>query len=427
MNQGSLLTSRQFLPQFMTQFLGACNDNIFKNALIMLIVFKLSDALGLNAQLWVALASGVFMLPFFLFSITAGQLADKYCKSNLIIQLKFAEVLLMICAAIGLYSQNILWLMVTLFLLGVQATFFGPLKYAILPELLAKSALLRGNSLTGAGTFIAILIGTIIGGIFIMAPYGQTIISGILIVLALFGWLSAWCIPTTVYTNPTQAIHGNIFQEMGTLWKFASARKSLLLSIIGISWFWLFGSTLLSILPPFTKIILQGDEAVVTFFMAIFSIGIALGSLLYPQIAKAKLGKHAIYLSLLGLTLCTIDLGLSAHAHIEHSTLQNIHQFLSDPAHYRAVLDACGIAIFGGLYTVPLYTIIQIQTPDTHRAQVIALNNIMNALFMILGAVSLMGLTSIGCTIAQNLLVLAIGSSLVTGYLYLYRTDFRRS
>lgn len=422
MNQWSLLVSRQFFPQFITQFLGACNDNIFKNALIILIVFRLADSLALNAQLLVALASGLFILPFFLFSITAGQIADKYQKSQLVVQVKFAELLIMLCAAIGFYWQNMTFLMLVLFLLGIQAAFFGPLKYSILPELLKKDDLLTGNGLTGAATFVAILIGTILGGILIMRDRGPAIISGIIILLALLGWLSAWFVPKTAHTDPDQSFNNHLFQEMGKLLRYAQARKPVFLSILGISWFWLFGATILTLLPPLTKTILQGDETVVTFFMTIFSIGIALGSLIYATISKTQIRHHAVYLSLLALSLFTMDLGLSAHITNKSTNFMNITQFLSDSAHYRIILDAFGMALFGGLYTVPLYTMMQTHTPTTHRARMIALNNIMNALFMTVSAVALMSLTSIGCSLKNILLILSVGCLINTGAFYHHRS-----
>lgn len=422
MNQWSLLISRQFFPQFITQFLGACNDNIFKNALIILIVFRLADSLALDAQLLVALASGLFILPFFLFSITAGQIADKYRKSQLIMQIKLAELLIMLCAAIGFFWQNITFLMLILFLLGIQAAFFGPLKYSILPELLKKDDLLIGNGLTGAATFVAILIGTILGGVLIMHAQGPAIISGIIILLALLGWLSACLVPKTTHTNAEQPFNKHLFQETGKLLRFAHARKPVFLSILGISWFWLFGSTILTLLPPFTKTILQGDETVVTFFMTIFSIGIAIGSLIYTTISKTQIRHHAVYLSLLALSFFTMDLGFTAHITKQSTNFMNITQFLSDSTHYRIILDAFGMAFFGGLYTVPLYTLMQTHTPSTHRARMIALNNIMNALFMTLSAVVLMGLTSMGCSLKHIFLILSSGCFINTCAFYHHRS-----
>lgn len=421
MTQWMLLRSRQFLPHFISQFLGACNDNIFKNALIILIVFQLADSLAINAQFLVALASGLFILPFFVLSITAGQIADKYCKSKLIVQMKYAEFLIMLGGAIGFYTQNIPCLMVILLLLGIQATFFGPLKYAILPELLMKEDVIKANGLIGAATFLAILIGTILGGILIMRPAGRATISGIVVSMALLGCLSAWLIPTTQYTNPAQPVNGKILQEIRQLLMIARRYPLLFFSIIGISWFWLFGATILAILPPFTKTVLQGDETVVTFLMAIFSIGIAIGSLLYAKIAQIFLRSHIILVSLLGMSVCTLDLGWFISHLSHHSTLLNIKQFLSDVTHFRVIGDACGLAIFGGLYTVPLYTLIQTKTPTTHRARMIALNNIMNALFMIISALSLMGLTSMGYSPAQILAILTTGSIALTAILYFSR------
>ena len=254
-----------------------------------------------------------------------------------------------------------------------------------------------------------------------MASHGRAIISGILILLALFGCLTAWFIPRTPYTNPKQPVNTKVLQEMVALWQFSHARKTLFLSIVGISWFWLYGATLLSIFPTLTKTILHGDESVVTFFMALFSIGIAVGSILYTKIAKTKVQTKAIYWSLIGLTLFTADLSWSTSSPAGQVTLINLRQFLSDFSHYRIVLDASCVAVFGGLYTVPLYTLLQSRTPPTHRARIIAFNNIMNALLMIASAVSLMVLSSIGCSLARNLLILAIATGLTTTFFYRQR------
>ncbi|PJD92882.1 MAG: MFS transporter [Legionella sp.] len=415
-----LLTSRRLVPLFMTQFLGACNDNLLKNALVIFIVFHLSDSLGLNAQLFVAIASGLFILPFFLCSTTAGLLADKYKKSDLILRIKAVELLLMPLAALGFYLQNITILMTALFLIGIQATFFGPLKYAILPELLQEDELIAGNGLIEAGTFIAILLGTILGGTLMLHPHGKVIISSILMALAFLGWLSAWFIPASTHAQDHLVINFNLFQELQSLFQYTQLQKDIFLSMLGISWFWLFGATLLSTLPHYTKHVLHADQTVVTFFFALFSIGLALGSLLYTGMSKKKPHANAIYLSLLGMTVFTLDICRSSQAYISiHvDTLMNVHQFLSTPQSYGVIFDFCCIAILGGLYTVPLYTLLQSRTVAAHRARVMACNNIMNAGCMLVSALLIMSTASLHHSSLYMLWMLAAGTGVVTWLLY---------
>ena len=414
MNQWSLLISRRFLPQFLTEFISACSSNIFKNAVIIIIVYRLTDPLNLNTQFMVALASGIFILPFLLFSITAGQIADKYVKSELIFRIKCAELLIMIAAALGFYWQNIPFLMTVLFFLGTIDAFFGPLKYAILPELIDETNLLSGNALTSAGTFIAILIGTLLGTTLILKAHGQIILSGMLILLGGLGCVSAWLNPKTKHSNCLQEVNFKIFQEIRALYCFTRKHDSLLLIIYGIAWFWLYGLTLLTIFPNLAKIVLHGDESLVALFLAIFTIGIALGSLLYKKLGATKIKAPIIYLSLLGLTIFTLDLGCSTWRAKEQVELISWYSYSSHLSNYHMLVDAFCVAFFGGLYTVPLWTLLQTKTPLSHRSRVIAFTNIVSFMFMIMSSLALIVLAMIGCSIAQNLWFLSIGCACVT-------------
>ena len=288
-NQLKLFTTQRFLPLFITQFLGAFNDNIFKNALIILITFRIAEGLGLNAQLLVALAAGFFILPFFLFSATAGQLADRYEKSRMISVIKLFEVMLMALAAIGFYLQSTWFLMFVLFALGVQAAFFGPLKYAILPEHLHENELIAGNGLIEAGTFISILLGTILGGALILQKQGEYVISAVIMLVALAGWCSSLFIPRT-NTYPTKIkINYNFISETKNLLVYAKQKRDVFLCILAISWFWLFGATFLSELPVFAKDALHADQRIVILFMTLFSIGLAIGSMICNKLgSRAK-------------------------------------------------------------------------------------------------------------------------------------------
>ncbi|HNR11594.1 MAG TPA: MFS transporter, partial [Nitrosomonas europaea] len=263
-SQWKLLSSRRFLPFFVTQFLGAFNDNVFKNALVILITYTTMDNAGLSPQIMVTLAAGIFILPFFIFSATAGQLADKWDKARLIRHVKFVEIILMGGAAAGFYLDSVILLMMILFLMGAQSAFFGPLKYSILPDQLREDELIGGNALVSAGTFIAILLGTIIGGLLILAEQGGAIVSGITIGIALAGWLSSLFIPPVRPAAADTIVNWHVLEETRAIVHQARENTTVFHAILGVSWFWLFGATFLSQFPTFAKEIIGGNEQVVT-------------------------------------------------------------------------------------------------------------------------------------------------------------------
>lgn len=417
-SQFKLLETRRFLPLFVSQFLGAFNDNTFKNALVILITYRLASLFGSSAQILVTLAAGIFILPFFLFSATAGQLADKYEKSRLIAIVKFAEIILMITAAIGFYLHSVPLLMFVLFALGTQAAFFGPLKYAILPNLLHENELIAGNGLIEAGTFISILFGTILGGVFILYPFGEYLISFIVVLLAIGGFIASLYIPAGSSDNPSLRINYNIIQETTRLLLYSRERWDIYLAILGISWFWLVGATFLSQFPAYAKDILHAKESIVTLFLTLFSIGLAIGSLLCNRLLKGKV--HATYVPLgaLGMTIFMIDLCIaSAHAAFPPTTLLTLGGFLSTFSGWRISLDLMLIAVCGGLYTVPLYAILQHRSDKEYRARVIASNNVLNALFMVIAAILTVVLLKIGLSVTQVFLLIAIGNTLLAIYI----------
>ncbi|NNM60526.1 MAG: acyl-[ACP]--phospholipid O-acyltransferase [Legionellales bacterium] len=414
-----LLKTKRFLPLFITQFFGAFNDNVFKNALVILITYRLASLAGVNPQILVILAAGIFILPFFLFSATAGQLADKYEKSRIISIIKFIEILLMILVTVGFYFQSISLLMFCLFLLGTHSTFFGPLKYAILPDQLKENELIAGNGLIEAGTFIAILLGTLTGGLFVLQPHGESIISLLVLGIAIAGWGASLFIPKTSNFNHELKVQYNIIKETNRLIQYSRTQWDIFLSILGISWFWLVGSVFLSELPVFAKNILHTSESVVTFFLTLFSIGLAIGSLLCNKLLKGKV--HATYVPLgaLGITLFTIDLYFAAN-HISMpltEPLISFKHFLMTFTGWRITVDLLLVAICGGIYTVPLYAILQQRSEKAHRARVIASNNVINALFMVIAAVATILMSSIGLSVTQVFLVIAIANAGVAIYI----------
>jgi acyl-[acyl-carrier-protein]-phospholipid O-acyltransferase/long-chain-fatty-acid--[acyl-carrier-protein] ligase len=406
------------LPLFITQFLGAFNDNVFKNAIVILITYKLLKNSGLNTQILVTVAAGLFILPFFLFSATAGQLADKIEKSRLIIVIKFAEIILMLLATLGFYFNNISMLMTTLFLLGTQATFFGPIKYAILPIQLHQDELIAGNGLIEAGTFLSILLGTIFGGILILLPYGEYIISIALLLISLMGFISSFYIPNTKIDNPDIIINYNFISETIHVIQYAKARLDIYISILGISWFWLIGAVFLAEFPVFSRDILHANEHVVTWFIAIFSIGIGIGSLLCNRLLNGKVDATYVPIGAIGITMFTIDLYFSAHYNVSLSPtiLLGIEQFLQSFIGWRISLDLLIISICGGLYTVPLYAILQQRSDPSHRARVIASNNIINAFFMVIAAIGTVIMLKLNFTVNDVFLIMAVLNAFVAMY-----------
>ena len=283
-----ILKSRRFLPLFVTQFLGAFNDNLYKNAVVVLILFRLAgDAAG-DGEVLVAIAGGLFILPFFLFSATAGQLADKYDKARMIRAVKAAEIVIMGLAAAGFVWGRIDFLLAVLFLMGAQSTFFGPLKYGILPQHLEAKELVGGNALIEAATFLAILIGTIAGGLLILTDGGTAIVSAGVVAVALAGWAASLTIPAAPASAPGLKVNWNLVSETGGILRHAAARRDIFLSILGISWFWLVGATFILLFPPYAKEVLGGDETVVTLFLTVFSVGIGIGSIGCDRLLKDR-------------------------------------------------------------------------------------------------------------------------------------------
>ena len=418
-SQWKLLSSRRFLPFFVTQFLGAFNDNVFKNALVILITYTTMDNAGLSPQIMVTLAAGIFILPFFIFSATAGQLADKWDKAQLIRHVKFVEIILMGGAAAGFYLDSVILLMMILFLMGAQSAFFGPLKYSILPDQLREDELIGGNALVSAGTFIAILLGTIIGGLLILAEQGGAIVSGITIGIALAGWLSSLFIPPVRPAAADTIVNWHVLEETRTLIRQARENTTVFHAILGVSWFWLFGATFLSQFPTFAKEIIGGNEQVVTLFLTLFSMGIGIGALLCDKLLKGEVAATYVPLGVLGMTIFTIDLYFASTSFTPaaNGTLIGVLNFLESFAHWRILLDLLAISICGGLYIVPLYAIVQNYTKPSHRSRAIAANNIMNALFMVVSAAGISVMLALDFTVSEVFLTLALLNGLVAVYI----------
>ncbi|WP_138379050.1 MFS transporter [Luteithermobacter gelatinilyticus] len=414
-DQFYLLKRRRFLPLFLTQFMGAFNDNVFKNALVILLTYDLADKVGSDVRLVVTAAAGVFILPFFLFSAFAGQLADKYEKTGLIRRIKFVEILLMILAGLGFWLESFYLLMATLFLMGSQSAFFGPLKYGILPDHLAEDELIAGNGLVEGSTFLAILLGTIAGGLLILGESGRPLVSVMSIAVAAGGFLSSLAMPRARAAAPHLRINPNIFSESYAIVRSASYNRPVFLSILGISWFWFLGATFLSQFPAYTKNILNGDEQAVTLLLCAFSIGIALGSLLCNKLLKGNISPRYVAAAAMGMAVFCADLYLASPPGpaAAGAIPQSLETFVREGRNWRILLDCSLIAIFGGLYIVPLYALLQERSDPARRARMVAANNIMNAFLMVLSALLVMTLLHWGLSIPEIFLVLGGGTFLV--------------
>lgn len=416
-SQIQLLSAKRFLPLFVTQALGALNDNLFKNALAILIIFRIAEAAGLNGQIMVTAASGIFILPFFLFSAMAGQIADKFEKSRLIQCIKAAEVAIMGLAAVGFLYGNVYFLISVLFLMGMQSAFFGPVKYSILPDHLAEEELIAGNALIEAGTFLAILLGTIAGGLLILQDTGTEIVSGGVILLSVLGLASSFSIPKAPAPVPTLKINPNFVAETWTIVKSAAKQRDIFLSILGISWFWLIGFTFLAQFPAFAKDVLSADETVVTLFLTLFSIGIAIGSLLCSKVLRGNVSAKYVPLAAIGMTVFIVDLYFASQGHPPSSTLNSAAAFIAAPAHWRIVFDLLAISICSGLFIVPLYAILQSRSDEAFRSRMIAANNIINALFMVSGALAATAMLAANFSVPDVFLALAVMNGFVAIYI----------
>jgi len=394
------------------------NDSLIKQALIVMITFGLLKSSDVSPGILVTLAAGVFILPFLLFSATAGQMADKYEKSAVIQRIKLAEILIMAMACLGFHLSNTYFLIFILFLMGVQSSFFGPLKYGILPSHLKEGELIGGNALIEAGTFLAILIGTIIGGLLIIVKHGAVIVSTTLLLVALLGWIASRSIPVAAAADPNLEINFNILQEIGRMVDRARETRTVFISIIGISWFWLVGATFLSQFPNYSKILLGGDASVVTLFMFTFSLGIGIGSYWCTKLLKGVISAKYVPLSAFALTAFILDLFfVSAGLHAPPSGLITASGFINRPTSWRILFDLTAISVCGGLYTVPLYAILQNHSDPTTRSRNIAANNLMNAFFMVIGAVIATIMLAVDWTIPEIFLSLAIANGFVGLYI----------
>jgi 1-acyl-sn-glycerol-3-phosphate acyltransferase len=416
--QFGLLKTKRFAPFFATQFLGAFNDNLFKNALVVLLTFQATQWTTLKPELLANMAAGIFILPFFLFSATAGQLADKYDKALLARLVKVLEMVIMGVAAAGFFLHSLPVLMGALFLLGLHSTLFGPVKYAIMPQHLHEDELVGGNALIEAGTFVAILIGTLAGGLLAGSVEHPAWIAVGGFVVAFAGYLTSRGIPVAPAPAPELTINLNPLSETWRNIAFAKQNRTVFLSILGISWFWLYGALFLAQFPAYAKNVLGGGESSVTLLLAVFTIGIGIGSMLCERMSGKHVEIGLVPFGSIGLTLFGIDLYLASPNDLVGTTAHELLALLSLPAVWHVLFDLMMLGVFGGFFIVPLYALVQLRSSNEHRARIIAANNIINALFMVVGALGAAALLEAGLSIPELFGLAALLNAGVAVYIY---------
>ncbi|MTJ83176.1 MAG: MFS transporter [Telmatospirillum sp.] len=420
----SLFAQRRFLPLFVVQFLGAFHGNLFKNATIVLILYRLSAGQLAGGKVLATVAVGLFVLPFFLFSSVAGEMADRLDKARVIRATKLFEIAVAVLGVAALEQGTPALLLSTLFLLGCQAALFGPLKYGILPDLLASGELLAANGLVEAGTFLAILAGTLIGSLTVLTNGGVTAVQAMLIGSAVAGWAASTAVPAVAARAPDLPVRWNIAAGTARLLGDLGRTTGLTGTVMGVSWFWLAGATYLTQFPAFAKDVLNAGPPVVSLFLTMFSIGISIGSLACQRLLH---GRAALDLAPAGALLMAafgLDFALSATA-ITGNDPVGIGTFLASPGSWRLLADLLGISIAAGIYVVPLYTVMQQRAEPAHRARVIAGNNVMNALFMTVAAAAAAALMAGGVGVRSLLAGMAALNLAVAG-LTLYQTRRHR-
>jgi 1-acyl-sn-glycerol-3-phosphate acyltransferase len=422
-NQFALLGQRRFAPFFWTQFAGAANDNLFKFAFTVMVTYQLSIS-WLDAKMAGLVIGALFILPFLLFSATSGQLTDKYDKTRMIRFVKNLEIAIMLIAALGFSTANVPVLLGCTFLMGLHSTLFGPVKFAYMPQVLSERELTGGNGMVEMGTFVAILAGNIVGGLLVAIPQvGPTYVAVACVVAALVGRAIAQFIPSVPATDPSLRINWNPFTETWSNLKLAHGNIVVFRSLLGISWMWFFGAVFLSQFPSFAKEVLHGSSQVASLLLVVFSIGIAIGSLLCETLSRRHVEIGLVPLGAIGMSVFSIDLYFASRG-LPASSELSIGQFMAISAHWRVMADLALLSLFAGLYSVPMYALIQLRSQPTHRARIIAANNILNALFMIASSVIAGALLGAKFSIPQIFLFTGLANAVVAFYIFMLVPEY---
>ena len=422
-NQFALLTQRRFAPFFWTQFLGAGNDNLFKFAFTVMVTYQVQVSWLPPAMAGLVIGA-LFIFPFLLFSATSGQLTDKYDKTKMIRFVKWFEVGVMLIAGYGFLQANVPVLLACVFLMGLHSTLFGPVKFAYLPQHLNERELTGGNGMVEMGTFVAILLGNVAGGLLIAIPQvGAHYIAWACVGVALLGRLFAQGVPATPSTDPDLKINWNPFTETWRNLKLANENVAVFRSLLGISWMWFFGAVFLSQFPSFAKEVLHGDEHVASLLLVVFSIGIGIGSLLCEMLSKRHVEIGLVPLGAIGMSIFAIDLYFASRG-LPPAEPLTVSQFMAIGAHWRVMADLMLLSLFAGIYSVPMYALIQLRSQPSHRARIIAANNILNALFMIVSSVGVGALLGMNFTIPQVFLITGVLNAIVAFYIFMLMPEY---
>jgi acyl-[acyl-carrier-protein]-phospholipid O-acyltransferase / long-chain-fatty-acid--[acyl-carrier-protein] ligase len=415
------LASRRFMPLFITQFLGAFNDNLFKNAFVILVTYQLATHDSTASALLVNMAFALITLPSLLFSSLAGSFADKFDRTRIVHIVKLSEIALAFLGGLGLFLNNVPLMLITLFGLGTHSTFFGPIKYALLPQHLKHDELIAGNGYIEAGTFLAILSGTIIGGLLILTAAGPLWTSLIMMSLACCGYIASRKIPASPAPVPDLSIDLNLWRSTRDMMTHSQKRREEFLPMLGISWFWFMGATYLAQLSPLAKDYLYANENVVTLFLVAFSVGIAFGSILCGRLIKGMVRATPIPFATLGMTVFALDIYfvLQSLQPVSDGTLLSAGAFLQETWGQRLLIDFFALALCGGFYIVPLYALLQTKAAPGHGARTIAANNIYNALFMVGAAFFAIILIKLGTDIPTLFLIVGLLNTAV--FIYILR------
>lgn len=422
-NQFALLSQRRFAPFFWVQFLGAGNDNLFKFAFTVMVTYQLHVS-WLPPESAGLVIGALFILPFLLFSATSGQLADKLDKAVLIRFVKTLEIGIMLLAGWGFIAHNVPALLLCVALMGLHSTLFGPVKFAYLPQHLSERELTGGNGMVEMGTFVAILLGNVAGGLMIAIPEtGARDTAWACVALAVLGRVLAQAVPVSAPTDPTLKINWNPFSETWRNLLLARQNVVVFRSLLGISWMWFFGAVFLSQFPSFARSVLHGNEQVASLLLVVFSIGIGTGALLCEMLSRRHVEIGLVPLGAIGMSVFSIDLYFASRA-LPPALGLSLSQFIDQAAHWRVMADLALLSLFAGIYSVPMYALIQLRSQPTHRARIIAANNILNALFMIVSSIGVGLLLGLHFTIPQVFLIVGLLNAVVAFYIFMLVPEY---
>jgi len=422
-NQFALLGQRRFAPFFWTQFAGAGNDNLFKFAFTVMITYQLQVSWLPPAMAGLVIGA-LFIAPFVLLSATSGQLADKLEKGRLMRWVKNLEIAVMLLAGYGFMTSDVPVLLACVFLMGVHSTIFGPVKFAYLPQHLGEREITGGNGMVEMGTFVAILLGQLAGGLLIAIPGdGPRVVAGACVALAVIGRLTAAAVPHSPASDPGLRINWNPISETWRNLRLGSENIVVFRSMLGISWMWFFGAVFLSLFPAFARDVLHGDQQAASLLLVLFSIGVGSGALLCEMLSRRHVDIGLVPLGAIGMTVFAVDLYFASRG-MRPSALQGLAAFVTDPSHWRVMADLFLLSLCVGLFSVPMYALIQTRCQPTHRARIIAANNILNAVFMIASSLGAGLLLSAGLSIPEVFLVVGLVNAVVAFYIFLLVPEY---